>query len=85
MTNIPTEDGKFGDLPYDEVIVLDENDESVTLPLSDRTHEPVTAEKLADWRARTFPALARQRAAAASTPIDDELPENPQNHLDELH
>lgn len=35
----------------------------------------VTPQALADWEARTFTALRRQRDAA--TPVDDELPDDP--------
>jgi len=35
----------------------------------------VTPQALADWEARAFAALRRQRDAA--TPVDDELPDDP--------
>lgn len=45
--------------------------------------DPLTPAQIADWEARAYPALTRHRDIAASTPVDDELPENPEAHLDE--
>ena len=40
-----------------------------------RSSGGVDPAKLADWEARTFSALRRRRDA--STPVDDELPDDP--------
>lgn len=45
-----------------------------------RSRGKPTPAKLADWEARAFGALRAQRARARSTPVDDELPEDPQQH-----
>lgn len=49
-----------------------------------RGTDPLTPAVIADWEARRYPLLGRQRQLAASTPVDDVLPEKPQDHLDEL-
>lgn len=41
-------------------------------------------EVLANWEAQAFDVNRRYRAGAASTPIDDALPDEPWNHPDEL-
>ena len=54
------------------------------MSLESRGNSPTgkaSREKLAEWEARAFPALRRQRDAA--TPIDDELPDDPLADLDE--
>lgn len=45
-----------------------------------RGHSPVTPAALAAWEAETFDPLRRLRDRARSTPVDDVLPENPQDH-----
>ncbi len=42
-----------------------------------REHGSVTPESIAAWEARRYDRLRRLRAAAAATPIDDALPEDP--------
>ena len=54
------------------------------MSLESRGNSPsggASREKLAEWQARTFPALRRQRDAA--TPFDDELPDDTLADLDE--
>lgn len=47
-----------------------------------RGHSTVTREALAEWEIRTFSAPRAQRDA--TTPFDNEIPENPLDHLDEF-
>lgn len=70
-----------GDAFYDEVLVLNEAGETVPLHTLGRPSRPVTPEALAEWEARTFTALRKQRDAG--TPFDDELPDDPLADLDE--
>lgn len=51
---------------------------------SSRGHEPVRPADLSAWEQATFPALRRIRDRAQSTPVDDELPDEPWNHLAEF-
>lgn len=46
-----------------------------------RSSGGVDPAKIAEWEARTFGALRRQRDA--TTPIDDALPDDPLRDLDE--
>jgi len=51
---------------------------------NDRQNAPAGAnrDRLAEWETRAFTVLRRQ--ADASTPVDDELPDDPWLDLDEL-
>lgn len=51
---------------------------------NERPSSPAGAsrEKLAEWEARTFTALRRHRDA--STPVDDELPDDPWLNPEEM-
>lgn len=43
----------------------------------------LTPAEVAEWEARVYVPLARHRDVAAATVVDDELPEDPQDHLEE--
>lgn len=43
------------------------------------TDDPLTPDKIGEWEARAFSPLRRHREQAA-TVVDDELPEDPQDH-----
>lgn len=55
--------------------------QDVTAPRGARPNRPATTEALAEWETRTFSALRRRRDA--STPVDDELPDDPLRDLAE--
>jgi hypothetical protein len=42
-----------------------------------RHHGTVTPQRLPEWRSRAFSALRGHRELAASTPIDEALPDDP--------
>lgn len=72
----PSVDNRYGPgLYYDEVLGGPEPDP--------RPHRAPTRAGLSDWETSAFPALRRHRAAAASTPVDDDLPLDPLAHLEE--
>jgi hypothetical protein len=48
-----------------------------------RGTDHVTPARLSEWEQRAFPALARLHRTALATPVDDDLPDAPWDHLDE--
>lgn len=45
-----------------------------------RGADPLTPDKVAEWEARKYSALRRHGVQAATSPVDDAFPEDPQDH-----